>query len=301
MVRISFILIILGVFSVRNGAAGQSVQQVVDFSVAEYDSGNYAAAARDFQRAWLFCHDSLKPVLEQRIGDCFYNLDEFDQASGFYNSALQKANDDSSRCSILMDIASCHIRSGEFFTALSDLEDICTRDKRFFEQQRWYLRGICNWGINRYDEAFNCFVRSMPVNNLEANERIRSLQSEFSAIRYPSIRLAGWLSILPGAGQFYCGEWVSGLNSLILNGSLMLAGYFSVVIFKNNILLLNLLPWLERYYTGGIVHARGYAERKLLERKNRVFESIIDIVTEARESGQSSLSPANLNSRQLIE
>lgn len=282
MLRYFLLVVFASVFTDINTAACQTVEQGVRLSETEFTSGNYETAALDFQRAWLFAEDSRKAYLEQRIADCFYNLDEYERAAGFYGSALLKTVDDSTRNALLLNIAACHIHAGEFYNAINDLSLLQVADGGYQAERRWFFRGICNWGINRYDEAFNCFGRAVPEENLAAKEKILQLKADFGAIRYPNPRLAAWLSIIPGFGQFYCLEPGPGFNSLLLNGSLMLAGYFSLVIFKNNVFLLNLLPWIQRYYAGGIEQAKGYAERKLLEKHNKIYENIIGIVAESQ-------------------
>jgi tetratricopeptide (TPR) repeat protein len=282
MLRYFILLFFLPALMEVNARACQSLEQAIEFSEAEYDCGNYALAACDFQRAWLFSENSQKAGLEQRIADCFFNLNEYDLAVRFYRSALQRTGDGSTRNDLLLDITTCHIHAREFFNALTTIDSLNVGDDGALAEKKWFLSGICNWGINRYDEAFFCFRESVPIENRAAREKITELKSDFFAIRYPNPRLAGWLSIIPGTGQFYCFEFGPGLNSLLLNGSLLLAGYCSIVVLKNNVLLLNLLPWIQRFYAGGIVQAKGYAENKLRIKRNRIYQGIIEVIKETQ-------------------
>ena len=280
MLRCFLLLFFTLQFSGRVPADCQTIEQVIAYSEAEFNSENYPAAMREYQRAWLFCNDSLKAGMELRIADCFYRLNEYCRAAEFYVSALGKTTDDSIRNEIHLEIAACHIHENKLFTALSDLELLNISDYGYQANKRWFLSGVCNWGLNQYEEAFGCFCRSIPAENSAAKEKILELKADHSAIGYPNPKLAGWLSIIPGAGQAYCLEFGPGLNSLVLCGSLILAGYYSLIVFKNNLFLLNLLPWFQRYYAGGINQAIEIAHGKRLWKQDRIYQHIIDIISD---------------------
>jgi hypothetical protein len=80
--------------------------------------------------------------------------------------------------------------------------------------------------------------------------------------------LAKYLSVVPGAGQFYTGEYVSGLISIGWN---VLWGYFTINAFIEDrvfdgLLIGSLLWW--RFYSGNIQNAEKFAIAKNLEITN---------------------------------
>jgi hypothetical protein len=80
--------------------------------------------------------------------------------------------------------------------------------------------------------------------------------------------LAKYLSIIPGAGQFYTGEYVSGLISIGWN---VLWGYLTINAFMEDrvfdgIMVGTLLWW--RFYSGNIQNAEKFAIEKNLEKTN---------------------------------
>jgi len=81
-------------------------------------------------------------------------------------------------------------------------------------------------------------------------------------------QLAKYLSILPGAGQFYTGEYVSGFISIGWN---VLWGYLTINAFiedrvLDGVLIGSLLWW--RFYSGNIQNAEKFALEKNLEITN---------------------------------
>jgi hypothetical protein len=83
-----------------------------------------------------------------------------------------------------------------------------------------------------------------------------------------SPQLAKILSIVPGAGQFYTGEYVSGLISIGWN---VLWGYLTINAFMEDrvfdgLMVGSLLWW--RFYSGNIQNAEKFAIEKNLEKTN---------------------------------
>jgi TM2 domain-containing membrane protein YozV len=83
-----------------------------------------------------------------------------------------------------------------------------------------------------------------------------------------SPQLAKLLSLVPGAGQFYTGEYVSGVISIGWN---VLWGYLTINAFMEDrvldgLLIGSLLWW--RFYSGNIQNAERFAIEKNLEKTN---------------------------------
>jgi len=89
-------------------------------------------------------------------------------------------------------------------------------------------------------------------------------------------QLAKYLSLVPGAGQFYTGEYVSGLISIGWN---VLWGYLTINAFiedriLDGVLIGSLLWW--RFYSGNIQNAEKFAIEKNLEITNSALHYLQD-------------------------
>ena len=108
-------------------------------------------------------------------------------------------------------------------------------------------------------------------NSISPNHELKVLADSINAEFY-NVTLSKVLSVfLPGAGQFYTGEYVSGLISLGWN---VLWGYLTINAFLDDrifdgIMIGSLLWW--RFYTGNLQNAEKFALEKNLEITNNAL------------------------------
>jgi tetratricopeptide (TPR) repeat protein len=253
----------------------------VAFADRQYQSGNYQSAVREYQRAILFCEGSSKPYLQRQAGLCFFSLNDFDRARQFLLEASNAFPDDSMKMECLFTAISCSIQQGKFFTALKELSLIPETNRDFFNRKKFFYSGICYWSTNRYETAFDSFRQCLPGNNQDKILRLQSIETAFQKPANPNPRLAFLLSLLPGAGQIYAGDVKGGISSLLICSALVATGYVSMVTLKSNIFLLYLIPWIQRYYVGGMIYARDLAEQRETDRKNRICLEILSILSDS--------------------
>jgi tetratricopeptide (TPR) repeat protein len=259
--------------------SGQGLQFVVEFADREYLSGNYESAVREYQRALLFSFDTTQPYLHRQIGLCFFSLSDFEKAGQFLREASQSYATDSLRLECTFGSISSNIQQKRFFTALDELSLIPESKTDYFKRKKLFYTGICHWGTFHYDEAFNSFYKCVPEDQEDKLHRLQALESIFLKPSGPSPRLALFLSIIPGIGQMYAGDFRSGLSSMMLCGFLVTSGYISVITLKSYLLLLYMIPWIKRYYVGGMMNAREIAERHIADRNYKIYLEILDILT----------------------
>ncbi len=86
---------------------------------------------------------------------------------------------------------------------------------------------------------------------------------------------AYWLSIFPGAGQFYAGDVSDALNAFALNGILIGYGVYSLLnlnFFDVAVLYATAIP---RFYKGNLYNARKAAELYNSRMENEIFSPVI--------------------------
>ena len=82
--------------------------------------------------------------------------------------------------------------------------------------------------------------------------------------------------VLPGAGQFYAGDYKNGINSLLINA---LLGYWLIsagISFTFLDAAATVSPWLFRYYAGGMRRAGEILEKKKEEGLRKVFGKVLE-------------------------
>jgi hypothetical protein len=147
------------------------------------------------------------------------------------------------------------------------LLDSLEADKRFTDRKDEikYWRGWAYMFADDWELAAQTF------NDIDSNHVLKSLAAEVSDDLY-SVSFAKTISyIIPGAGQIYTGEYISGLLSLswnVLWGYLTLKAFIAERIF-DGLVIANFL-WL-RFYRGNIQNAENFALEKNLIRSNRAL------------------------------
>jgi len=147
------------------------------------------------------------------------------------------------------------------------LLDSLGTDERFKDRKDEikYWRGWAYMFADDWEQAAQTFAE------LDTNHVLKTLSEEVDNDLY-SVSFAKTISyIIPGAGQIYTGEYISGLLSLgwnVLWGYLTIKAFIAERIF-DGIVIANFL-WL-RFYRGNLQNAENFAMEKNLVRSNRAL------------------------------
>ncbi|HLG32396.1 MAG TPA: hypothetical protein VI362_05100 [Ignavibacteriaceae bacterium] len=155
-------------------------------------------------------------------------------------------------------------RTTEF--ALKQIEST-EKDPRYKSKKEElnYWRGLANIFADDWENAAKSFAL------IDENHELKVLSEKTIEEQY-SVSLAKTLSyIIPGAGQFYTGEYLSGLISLGWN---VLWGYLTIEAFVEDRIfdgiVVGSLLWM-RFYQGSIENAEKFARQKNLEITNKAL------------------------------
>jgi len=149
------------------------------------------------------------------------------------------------------------------FKMLDSLES----DERFTDRKDEikYWRGWAYMFVDDWEQAAQTFAE------IDTNHVLKTLAEEVDDDLY-SVSFAKTISyIIPGAGQIYAGEYISGLLSLgwnVLWGYLTIKAFIAERIF-DGIVIANFL-WL-RFYRGNLQNAENFAAEKNLVRSNKAL------------------------------
>jgi hypothetical protein len=147
------------------------------------------------------------------------------------------------------------------------LLDSLGSDERFIDRKDEikYWRGWAYMFADDWEQAAQTFAE------IDTNHVLKTLAEEVGDDLY-SVSFAKTISyIIPGAGQIYTGEYISGLLSLgwnVLWGYLTIEAFIAERIF-DGIVIANFL-WL-RFYRGNLQNAENFAMEKNLVRSNRAL------------------------------
>lgn len=232
-----------------------------------YDNEKYFNAVTEFKRL-LFFDDTNKYVFEANkfIGLSYKEGAKFSDAVYYFTLAEKNAQNNEEIFEIKIEIIKINIlrrSTGRAFALLDSLQN----DKRYINKKDEinYWRGWTYIFSDDWENASSMF------NSISPNHELKVLADSINAEFY-NVTLSKVLSVfLPGAGQFYTGEYVSGLISLGWN---VLWGYLTINAFLDDrifdgIMIGSLLWW--RFYTGNLQNAEKFALEKNLEITNNAL------------------------------
>ncbi len=222
-----------------------------------YEQGQFLRAAEEFERfAYFF------PQAPERRRALFDAARAFLQA-GEPSTALKRFNEltrleppDPVALDAHFMAAECHARMGNPNLAVLEMQTLITRTDDPALRDSAYLRiGWIHIDQMDWSGAGYAFGRISAEGRRRLNvEALEAALARADAIPRKSPALAGSLSIVPGAGQLYCGRYEDALAALVVNAGLFVAAYES---FDNDLDALGVLLSIAGlgFYTANIYGA----------------------------------------------
>jgi len=260
--KIFFVLLFILISKV-NLFAQDSFTDQFNYAKKLYEEENYFDAVTEFKRL-LFFYDGDTYNYESNllIGLSYKKGAKFSEAIQHLALAELSSKNDNQVFEARLEIIKVNILrriTGRALALLDSLQNDSKFTGRADEINYW--RG---WAYIFSDEWENA---SFSFSALQANHQLAVFCDSLDNDLY-SVQLAKYLSIIPGAGQFYTGEYVSGFISIGWN---VLWGYLTINAFMEDrvfdgFMVGTLLLW--RFYSGNIQNAEKFALEKNLEKTN---------------------------------
>jgi tetratricopeptide (TPR) repeat protein len=245
-----------------------SLQKQFNYANNLFNTERYFDAITEFKRLIYFDKENeFSFVANFNIGLSYKSGGKFSEALKYFTLAEINAKNDTDLflAKTYQIRTNIRRRSLQLANRIIDQLDI---DKRFDSNKAEinYWRGWAYIFSDEWDKAYSVFSKD----NLDTT--LARICKNADENKY-SVSFAKYSSvILPGFGQFYTGEYVSGLISLGWNA---LFGYLTVNSFLeervfDGIVAGNFL-WL-RFYSGNIQNAEKFAEQKNLKISNSALD-----------------------------
>jgi hypothetical protein len=245
-----FLLILLWNFDV---SAQNEQRKQVKLADSLFNSGNYFDAVTEYKRLAFF--DARKEYLyiaNYRIAECYKAGARFSDAVKYYRIASQRAASKDDRFAAYAGAARAYMLDRKPQQAL----DVLLGMKNEFPEKQAeidYWKGWAYMFLSDWENASREFKNS---------DAFLSAYADSVAGAVYSPETAKVLSMLPGAGQIYTGNYLDAAISLGWNA---LWGYTSITAFLDDRVLDGLLVsgllWF-RFYRGGIENAGSNAVEK---------------------------------------
>jgi TolA-binding protein len=229
------------------------------FNFAEhyFSDKDYLAAVLEYKRfIYFFPEDHRVETAMYRIGMSYYLGEHFKEAIDSFHAVIDRYVDTDLSVKSYFMISDAHVKQYAFGPAVINLNNLITmthdeevRDEAYY-RIGWIYVETASW-----EEARRYFSKISATNkNKYRLERLTDELNKEKSIPGKNPTLSGFLSIIPGAGYFYCERYQDALIAFLLNGGLILAAVESFD--DNNTALGGVIAFVEfGFYAGNIYGA----------------------------------------------
>lgn len=247
------------------------------FSDELYKEGNHNLALKEYQRVMFFDTNHEFEELYAVIATIYYQMSDFEKALKYFDYGLRIENNDSLKYELALKKALCYFKQNHYLEALSELLDLPLVEDRLLESKKNLYLGISYFGLNNYNDSRQYFLSILDSTGITQLNYLFDNFARFNKKFNPE--KVEWMSkIIPGLGQFYTGNFSSGLNSFLLLSAIMGYAVFTAVNYGFIDGLLILSSWFNRYYSGGYKNACEFSDRKIAVKKSEVYSDIFKII-----------------------
>jgi hypothetical protein len=248
--------------------AQSSIHNQYDYALKLFEQDQYYLAITEFKRLLYF--DSLKQYsfpANKFIGLCYKHGGKLNDAVKYLSLAELETSNIDSLFEIKIEIVKTNLLRRTIYRVF-DLLKVMSNDERFGHKKNdiVYWTGWAFIFNDEWEKASDEFAK------LDSNHDLMKLCKNVSDEHYSKTKAKILSYILPGAGQFYTGNYFSGLLSL---GWVALWTYTSVQAFLDNRIFDGFMvaDFLAlRFYNGNLQNAEKFAEEHNKEASNCMLQ-----------------------------
>lgn len=255
-----------------------------------FDIGNYENAITEYKR-FIYFNPNDKKISEiyYKIGLAYRDKGNWKNAIDAFRKSSAIALNDSISDEIRITIGTTLIAKGNYSSAEFELLKVSLFSKYpKIKRKAIFFLGVCYIYSFKWDEAEKSVTQYFSDSIPNHFSKIDSLLTQAKNFKYKSPKLAKWLStFLPGSGQIYAGNWLNGINALIVNGLTSYLLFDSIIDKRYEDVLITNITVFERYYKGNRYNAEKMAElhnkkasqeyaREILEHLQLYIEKLYD-------------------------
>ena len=259
--------------------AGQSLKDTYSHALANFVEGYYQECIPGFTRAMFFAEKSGEIYKNANfyLGMAHYHDGNFEQSLKHLKTAQHLYLSDSLKNEIALSIAATYLQKREPKFALANLLQIASEvnQREYLERKIAFYLSL-GYFLNHDFEKSKNTLHGVDTGFYKIHEEnIEKIYKKSARYAGMTPRLISYLSVVPGLGQLYVGEYGEAANSLLLNSSI----YFLYILTIQQLSLLDAIvsvfPWFHRYYVGGIMKTQNMAENAV---QKNIFEGYNTLV-----------------------
>ena len=257
----------------------QTVEESLLFARQQLAEGNHPLALKTYQRVLFFGKDRFRDECQRQLAALYAEQGDFAKAIFYYDLLYESATSDSLRYDASFHKTGILMLQNQYKKALLELLSLPKSLPEPWKSRKQLYLGAAHFGIREFELARQDLLPLFAENDAEGRATFERLMRQAERTARKSPKTARILStVLPGAGQFYAGDFKNGLNSLILNA---LLGYWFVstgISYSLVDAFATVTPWFFRYYGGGVRRAGEILEKKQEARLRSIFRKSLETI-----------------------
>ncbi len=268
-IKMFSLVIVLSVVTLNNKSIypQSEVEKQYDYALHLFSEEKYFDAVTEFKRLIFFDRNSDYSVeANGLIAESYKQGGRYDDAIRFFNIALLKLNDEIKKYELTIDIIRSNILRGTIPRAMELLDSLEKKNIPENGKAINYWRG---WAFIFNDDWNNASFEFEKCDSAKfLSDYCRSIDEQ----KYSPAFAKFSSMLIPGSGQIYTGEYLSGIMSLAWN---VFAGYLSINSFMEDRVfdgvITTTLLWM-RFYRGNLQNAEQFAVNKNLVITNNALK-----------------------------
>lgn len=258
-------------------SVSQTIDETYRFAEKQFVAGNYQTALTEFQRVAFFDSENQFGNIHHKIGDLFFATGDYNSAVRNFDIAARAEQNDSIKTEIVIKKALCYFYQDNYFFALSELLSVVPPQNEVLENKINLFTAVAFFGVEDYSQAYESMRKILPEEEATKLEEF-FIRFEKMRNRFRPGKIEMMSILFPGLGQIYCGNPISGINSIILVGGIAVVAVWVWHTYGLLDALLSVSSWYYRYYTGGIQNARGAALDRIAHERENTYNQMIQLV-----------------------
>lgn len=254
-----------------------TARQQFDFAEHLFSIGDYTGAVAEYRRfIQFFPEESRVSQARYNIGMAHFENKEFLKSAGSFSEMISETGEENLTLSHLSTqayfmISECHMQMSNPQEAVTNLLNLIhlTQNREIWDEAHYRI-GWIHMEMAMWEKA-NVFFDRISRENRERYhlERLSEELSRSADIPRKTPRVAGALSVIPGAGFLYSGRYRDGITAFLFNGALILGAYTA---FDNdNPALGSVIALVEAGFYAGNIYGAVNSAHKYNREQNRNF------------------------------
>jgi tetratricopeptide (TPR) repeat protein len=260
----------------------QSVEQTLELGNHQYQNKHYQGAIENYQRVLFFDTAATLNYVHERLANCYFAEEVYEKALFEYNIAFNVENNDSIKNELIFKRVLIYVIQDRYTDAEYELLSLSDSLTEQFAQRKSFFLGLVSLACDSVITAKTHLYNAIQSEDSISRFRIDKAFSKYNPNR-PNPTLAQVMSvIIPGAGQFYIGDYKNAANSFILSGALATLFFSTAIKYTFMDAMVSVIPYFQRYYFGGITRAKNGAILKQQEKREKMIAQTICIFNERK-------------------